>query len=625
MTTYLLYATAELNSALEEISENNGRVTIVCACTANIFIALLPSSFNVNTLQHSVTSKENLDSISRQYKSAADFAFFDIRGSEEEDIDLETNDLRVANDDSKLKAPNPFIDYSTVMKGTVAVGLLSVGSSYAGGTYINTVDQKNILSQSMLGLYKLATASSFSEVTFYLDYRSVAINAHPEGNPITDDQWRDPALVKLGYSAGGEGIYQYNAYLASSLGTDWAITVFFEAWPYTDLAWVTKFGPLNRYAAANYSQLSLLRQDNDLIPAYLGREICMLFGAQREDAGCSCDSSGYFEIPNNNCATCVPPGRQSFCIMASPFETWLGLCNWTQAQIGWSFNAYQAAFSGVSTIRMASGTVVMAFSAHNEGRSLLLSTSEDGMSWSTNIDTNHSSYLNASLSEFSDRLYIAFRNRTENTINLMNASPEQLHNWSNPMMIENTAADSSPALEVYNSQALWCAYTMWDSGSRNLYYRTSNDGSGWSDKIKVGFSSLVEPSLLWFNNTMFMSYLEPITNGPSEVHGKVAIVHYDVTNESWTGRKYIGNNLSRYGVAMTEFNGKLYMAYVLSNDGNETLVFNYYDPQTGSWSRHKEVFEICSLAPSLFVKNNLLFLTFTKLNGQIASKIIAST
>jgi len=175
-----------------------------------------------------------------------------------------------------------------------------------------------------------------------------------------EDLWIDEAMAYLGYDSYNQNDYMlevrdYDNFLRSELGTDWATTIFVvdsnndaandNVTPGLFSNWISAYASIAGFRI-------VLTRDNDgwefeHLGEVLMHEIGHLFGAPDEEpAGGICEISsdclrtwGYLNIPNQNCkhAACAHPDDD--CIMHAPRWDASGnyntVCYYTQGHVGW--------------------------------------------------------------------------------------------------------------------------------------------------------------------------------------------------------------------------------------------------------------------------------------------------
>lgn len=222
-------------------------------------------------------------------------------------------------------------DVPVSMTGSVTVGLAIVSGPQ--GLAFSDEEKIIIVQQVMMGLQFLALSNPLANLTFNYSVRMVAITAAAQpscDSTSCESVWRDPALTAMGYSVGSDGWHQFADAVKELNDSDWSYVAFFTKYRQ---CWYGYAGAGRICIAYNDEMLN-----PELLHAVFAHETCHIFGAADEyvDAAnhtnCSCDPSGGYGIPNNNCVNCT--SDQLACLMNANS---LAICRWTAGQIGWSF------------------------------------------------------------------------------------------------------------------------------------------------------------------------------------------------------------------------------------------------------------------------------------------------
>lgn len=162
---------------------------------------------------------------------------------------------------------------------------------------------------------------------------AVTRKARPIGLKMEDaeKQWRDPALVKMGYKKGKTGINQYVSRLQRNTGAESGFICFFTKFPFTWHAWASgKVVMHRRIASGPFTGWTSV----DSVTAH---ETGHMFGAPDEYSA-ACDDCGekskkgyFFSKANSNCEACNPNSVN--CLMKN--DTISQLCSATPGHFGW--------------------------------------------------------------------------------------------------------------------------------------------------------------------------------------------------------------------------------------------------------------------------------------------------
>ena len=146
-----------------------------------------------------------------------------------------------------------------------------------------------------------------------------------------EDKWRDPALVQLGFAAGGAGVDQLTEFFQNGVGAQFGYVAFFTKMP---TAWFA-------YAQAGSRKVVMRRIAGTFdswfsIDSVFGHETGHIFGAPDEypSSNCVCTSTHgrFFKEVNGNCNNCADPVVT--CLMSQ--NTLTSLCSFTPTHIGWT-------------------------------------------------------------------------------------------------------------------------------------------------------------------------------------------------------------------------------------------------------------------------------------------------
>ena len=128
----------------------------------------------------------------------------------------------------------------------------------------------------------------------------------------------------------------------------------------------------------------------------------------------------------------------------------------------------------------------LAFLANDTSNRILISTSDDGISWTGGslVAEGESSKASPSLAAFLDRLYLAFiANNPGNA--LLVCSSNDGRNWTGNSPVPGQSSQTAPSLAVFNER-LSIAFLANDSSNRILICRSNlADASGWTGNSLV--------------------------------------------------------------------------------------------------------------------------------------------
>lgn len=228
-------------------------------------------------------------------------------------------------------APGPAT--SERLTGVVSVGIIIV-SGPDDGLKFSEDEQTHIAAEVQNGLAYLGAAGPGPVIRWKYDIQHVTIATKPDPLAVNSYEgkekiWRDPALIKMGYSPGLTGAYQYIEKLRGEHKSDWTYCAFFTKYPVFHFAYANLGGPrlVMEWENDNWGP-----QNIDRVFAH---ESGHIFGAPDEYAGAGCNCGGkhgYFKKPNANCISCAKDGGVK-CIMRD--NAW-EMCDHTRYHLGYA-------------------------------------------------------------------------------------------------------------------------------------------------------------------------------------------------------------------------------------------------------------------------------------------------
>jgi hypothetical protein len=223
------------------------------------------------------------------------------------------------------------------MEGEIAVGVVFVQSSKAGGPKFSTTERNTLKARVFDGLQWLAQeAPTAAHLTWVFDWQYVKVDVANGTNSSSEDYWRNPAMGQVAfqgntYSANWSGVGDYRDDLRIHFLSAHALVIF-----------VTPYGN-SWHAYASGGRITLAERNNwgnwgiGTVDEITAHEMCHLFGAADEytGSGTPCSSCGgqfgCYKLPNGNCGSCAEPHQS--CIMDQNTRR---LCAYTQGHIGWA-------------------------------------------------------------------------------------------------------------------------------------------------------------------------------------------------------------------------------------------------------------------------------------------------
>ena len=280
-------------------------------------------------------------------------------------------------DDTGMAAPDAAIDVQTSgrptaaaavaasprLTGAVAVGIIIVEGPTAALRF-SAAERTKVVAEVQNGLGWLSSRRPDQGITWTYDIQVHTLTT-AAGQP-SEERWRDPALVRMGYGPGGvAGVTAYVQDLQRAMGTQLGFCAFFTKYALPHFAYASLLGPR---VVMNYQNDGWGPENIDRVFAH---ETGHVFGAPDEYAGSRCDcggSWGRFGQPNGNCETCAPGGGVP-CLMRS--NVW-ELCDWTPLHLGWGRGWESLGGRVVPTPAMA---------ANADGRLEVFAVGTDGGLW----------------------------------------------------------------------------------------------------------------------------------------------------------------------------------------------------------------------------------------------------
>jgi hypothetical protein len=336
MRTYILY-TRRREAAQKEIRDLDGKITQ--QFTRDLFMAVLPDSFDVRKLKYSRTRfPANLSKTSKlvlkawrlgQKKAEKYISIVDpnrdlLWGSPGLETPLNQELVRTMIAPVELPTLPPLT--SRQMTGSVAVGIIIV--SGPGSNLRFTERQKaKVISEVRDGLDFLERLEPKANLFFDHEIHAIDVAAIP--GPTTrletaEAPWRDEALGQMGFARSSDFVSD----LRHRKQTDWAYVAFF-----------TKYTLKDPYYTVGERVLMQYKVDDriaDNLNTVFAHETCHVFGASDEYDPCSCTKKyGILQVANENCRTCA--ANFEYCLMGSSSKD---MCRFTRQQIGWDGSWY---------------------------------------------------------------------------------------------------------------------------------------------------------------------------------------------------------------------------------------------------------------------------------------------
>jgi hypothetical protein len=336
MPSVELFFTKDFAQAAAEIVARGGRVTQ--KFTDALFEASLPEGADPSALQFAALTPdfaldERTDLMARAWRKVAQDrlrppAAADGSGEERQHPRTAYNDPILAAQFKKKAEFTTGTPTSLYMTGKIAVGLVVVSGPTADLVFSND-ELTTVVSEVVKGLQFLSTAEPGANITFVYDYHALTVSAAAvpacSSYETCESVWRDPALQQLQFSTGLDGCVEFADDLKQNENSNWSYVAF-----------ITKY-PQHWFAYASGVRLCIAYDKGgwrpDQIHQVFAHESCHIFGAADEYSPCTCDPTGYYNVPNDNCESCTTAPVD--CLMAGSEN--LAVCQWTRGQIGWSY------------------------------------------------------------------------------------------------------------------------------------------------------------------------------------------------------------------------------------------------------------------------------------------------
>jgi hypothetical protein len=236
---------------------------------------------------------------------------------------------------------------SARLTDSVAVGIIIVEGPTAALEFSDE-DRIKVVAEVQNGLSWLGAQNSSGGVKWVYDIQIVTLTTEPDpGSLSLEALWRDPAMSQLGFGTGMAAVNSYVQKLRADFGTRWAYCAFFTKYPVPHFAYASIGGPRLVMHFGNDGW------GPDNIDRVFAHETGHIFGAPDEYASsnCNCGGSwGFFNKPNENCATCVSGGGVD-CLMRA--NSW-AMCGVTPWHLGFPQGTPLPLAAGIYTLRQKS-------------------------------------------------------------------------------------------------------------------------------------------------------------------------------------------------------------------------------------------------------------------------------
>jgi hypothetical protein len=208
---------------------------------------------------------------------------------------------------------------------------------------------------------------------------------------------------------------------------------------------------------------------------------------------------------------------------------------------------------------------------------IFISSTDDGVSWSSAQFFNQYSKCAPSLAVWNDRLHVAFvANDPSNAILVYSTADPDAKPWTATTAVKQTTA-STPSLAAFGRKGetgqLYLAFAA-DNGSNDIFVCSLGAEGPWSPATVTGQSCHFSPSLAVFNHTLFVAFAA--ANGSRDL-----LVSWLNPNGTWSGAAPV-NQSSSASPSAVAFGNDLCLGFVANNSGGEILMTSASNP-VASW------------------------------------------
>jgi hypothetical protein len=597
-------------AAAEEIEKYNGHITQIC--TPYIIIARLPDNLDTDALlQSRITIPADIDEESKIFVEA----WKQVIASQEVTVPIVKwgapgyKHPKNASTQQELKAQaREFLsDTSSRLVGKVAVAVIIVSGPDPNLTFSDEEIDK-INEQVVIGLQVLSTAELAANITFRYFNKTFKIAAKPHSGNCTsieycESVWRDPALALLGVGSGLAGVASFNKRLRKDYKTDWAFTAFFTKYPLSHFAYGGSGRTCMQYSNDGYGP--------DQIGRVFAHETCHVFGAANEYQDpidpCSCEESGYYNVPNYNCDDCtISPYPKVDCLMKK--NDLSNICFWTRSQLGWPFwrnkaRSITGRFTGGPIVLVNYDSLMYLIYGAMGSDKINVVMSKDGIVWIGQPAIPDQFCSNAmSAVAWSGKIWLVYED-SDGSGQLWVTTYEG-NSWSTAQQIENQQTGGPITLIVFQ----YSLYLIYGAvGSSDLVVSVSGDGYNWKYAHSIeGVSCKVAAAAVVWKNYAWLVYEDNDGSGQ---------LWMTSSNNAYTFEKPQKIEGQRTGgpITLSVYNNRLYLIYG-DNTADKIWVTTSIDGI--HWvNTHSIPDQYCKNAASCLVFNSKLMLVYQDNDG----------
>lgn len=479
---------------------------------------------------------------------------------------------------------------SQTMNGRIAVGILVVSGPANYNLTFSSEEFYLVMSEVLDALDYLAGACYEANITFITIPYNMQIDAPPNNTcnsyESCEQVFVNPTLQALGYPAGNEGCVQLTQDLQRSNNANWAYIAFFTKYPLYHFAYQYDVNVFMQYSNDGWGPYQ--------IDKVFAHETCHVFGAADEyslEAGyCNCHESGFYRVPNNNCANCAYAPKVG-CLMDA---NELSLCNWSRGQIGWGYwnlpfrtmpGTGGASFQSTSAspaLAYFKGKMYIAFKSNNANNQIIIGSSSKGI-WGNFYSLSQQSTSDApALAVFNDTLFLAWK-ANDNSNKIYYAMSTNGVNWTWPSQnnyLPGQSTSAAPALAGYNGKI----YIAWKANdpSNRIFYGSSLNGTSWASSYSSvpDQATSAAPALAAFKDRLFLAW--KANDDSNRIY-----YAYSTNGTTWSWPAFdnhIPGQSTSTSPALAGFKNRIYIAWKASNASNKIYYGSSLDGLT--WGHH---------------------------------------
>eukprot|EP01132_Coremiostelium_polycephalum_P004657 gene4657-5819_t len=393
---------------------------------------------------------------------------------------------------------------SLYLVGRVCIPIILVSGKSVNGSQdftMSLAEQQKVLSQVFQTTDFLTREEPTGKLIFSIIVQTPNIVADPGtggGYEGMEKVWRDPALNKMGWGTGTDGVYDLLVAALDGTNSKYGAVAFF-----------TKY-PCEHFAYQIWNRLIINYDNNgwgsDKLFQTFQHELLHAFGAADEyaDSSCTVAKSGTNKIPNYNCENVSY--NHIDCVMRT--ETTY-MCGYTKGQSGWElWKRVTLSDNYVNFYDMSQGVVFnnkIYFVVVLGTKDGFLISSPDGENWNIQWSTPFvkNVYKCLGLAVFQNKLYFGYESNSYSGGIYMKSSSNAV-DWTDITMPSGWDANTSIGMTEFKGNLI-LAYR--GSGSKGIYIAGSPDGQSWSTFASPsGWDCDVGIGLQQMNGKLYIAY-----------------------------------------------------------------------------------------------------------------------